>query len=65
VAKGNSAFTTTRITEHLLTNLWVIQHFKNVKISVIGEKGREGKVELFTEEGPERSRRVDLLLKAY
>jgi RNA 3'-terminal phosphate cyclase (ATP) len=49
MAKGNSAFTTTRITEHLLTNLWVIQHFRNVKISVRGEKGREGKVELFTE----------------
>jgi RNA 3'-terminal phosphate cyclase (ATP) len=49
MAKGNSAFTTTRITEHLLTNLWVIQHFKNVKISVTGEKGREGKVELFSE----------------
>jgi RNA 3'-terminal phosphate cyclase (ATP) len=49
MAKGSSSFTTTRITEHLLTNLWVIQHFKNVKISVIGEKGREGKVELFTE----------------
>jgi RNA 3'-phosphate cyclase len=49
MAKGNSAFTTTRITEHLLTNLWVIQHFKNVQISVMGEKGREGKVELFIE----------------
>jgi RNA 3'-terminal phosphate cyclase (ATP) len=49
VAKGNSSFTTTRITEHLLTNLWVIQHFKNVKISMTGEKGKEGKVELFNE----------------
>jgi len=49
VAKGNSSFTTTRVTEHLLTNLWVIQHFKNVRISMTGEKGREGKVELFNE----------------
>jgi RNA 3'-terminal phosphate cyclase (ATP) len=49
VAKGNSSFTTTRVTEHLLTNLWVIQHFKNVKISMTGEKGREAKVELFNE----------------
>jgi len=49
MAKGSSSFTTTRITEHLLTNLWVIQHFENVRISVMGEKGREGKVELFTE----------------
>jgi RNA 3'-phosphate cyclase len=49
VAKGNSSFTTTRMTEHLLTNLWVIQHFKNVKISMTGEKGKAGKVELFNE----------------
>jgi RNA 3'-terminal phosphate cyclase (ATP) len=49
MAKGNSSFTTTRVTEHLSTNLWVIQHFKNVKVSVTGEKGREGKVELFNE----------------
>ena len=48
MAKGGSSFTTTRITEHLLTNLWVIQHFKNVKISMTGEKGKEGKVELFS-----------------
>ena len=49
VAKGNSSFTTTRVTEHLLTNLWVVQHFNNAKISVTGEKGREGRVELFNE----------------
>jgi RNA 3'-terminal phosphate cyclase (ATP) len=49
MAKGNSSFTTTRVTEHLLTNLWVIQHFKSVRISMTGEKGKEGKVELFNE----------------
>jgi RNA 3'-terminal phosphate cyclase (ATP) len=49
VAKGSSSFTTTRITEHLLTNLWVIQHFKNVRISMTGQKGGKGKVELFNE----------------
>jgi RNA 3'-phosphate cyclase len=49
MAEGNSSFTTTRVTEHLLTNLWVIQHFKNVRISMTGEKGKEGKVELFKE----------------
>ena len=49
VAKGNSSFTTTRVTEHLLTNLWVIQHFKNVRVSMTGGKGKEGKVELFNE----------------
>jgi RNA 3'-terminal phosphate cyclase (ATP) len=45
LAKGSSAFTTTRITEHLLTNLWVVQHFAKVKISRLGEKGEAGRVE--------------------
>jgi RNA 3'-terminal phosphate cyclase (ATP) len=45
LAKGNSSFTTTRITEHLLTNLWVIQHFMGVKILRRGEKGEDGRVE--------------------
>ena len=49
MAKGRSSFTTTRITEHLLTNLWVIQQFKNVRISMTGEKGKEGQVEVFAE----------------
>ena len=49
LAKGNSSFTTTRITEHLLTNLWVIQHFLDLRISVSGEKGKRGKVEFFNE----------------
>ena len=49
LAKGNSCFTTKRITEHLLTNLWVIQHFLDVTISREGEIGRKGRVELFNE----------------
>lgn len=49
LAKGSSSFTTSRVTEHLLTNLWVVQHFTTVKILVTGEKGKEGKVELFNE----------------
>ncbi len=49
LAKGNSLLTTTRITEHLLTNLWVVQHFLDVKISRWGEKGESGRVELFNE----------------
>ena len=49
LAKGHSVFTTTRITEHLLTNLWVISRFFDVKISRIGEKGAEGKIEIFNE----------------
>jgi RNA 3'-terminal phosphate cyclase (ATP) len=49
LTKGHSSFTTTRITEHLLTNLWVVQHFSHVKTSRSGERGREGKVEFFNE----------------
>ena len=37
------------ITEHLLTNLWVVQHFLDIKISRWGEKGKEGRVEFFNE----------------
>jgi RNA 3'-terminal phosphate cyclase (ATP) len=49
LARGTSAFTTTRITEHLLTNLSVIQHFSNVKITKSGEKGERGKIEFLNE----------------
>jgi RNA 3'-phosphate cyclase len=49
LAKGNSVFTTTRITEHLLTNLWVVQHFLDVRISKWGEKGERGRIEFFNE----------------
>jgi len=45
LARGNSSFTTTRITEHLVANLWVIQHFLDVKISRKGETGMSGRVE--------------------
>jgi RNA 3'-terminal phosphate cyclase (ATP) len=45
LAKRNSLLTTTRITEHLLTNLWVVQHFLNVRILRRGEKGEEGRVD--------------------
>jgi RNA 3'-phosphate cyclase len=49
LAKGNSSFTTTRITEHLLTNLWVIQHFLDVTISIEGERGERGRIEFLNE----------------
>lgn len=45
LTKGNSSFTTTKITEHLLTNLWVVQHFLDIKISKWGEKGEGGRVQ--------------------
>lgn len=49
LATGNSSFTTTRITEHLLTNLWVTQRFLGAKISTEGERGARGKVEFLNE----------------
>jgi RNA 3'-phosphate cyclase len=49
LARGNSSFTATRITEHLLTNLWVIQHFLDVKILREGEAGARGRVEFLNE----------------
>jgi RNA 3'-phosphate cyclase len=49
LAKGNSSITTMLITEHLLTNLWVIKHFLDVTISREGEKGKKGRVEFLNE----------------
>jgi len=45
LAKGNSSFTTTQMTEHLLTNLWVVGHFLEVKVQKYGEIGKPGGVE--------------------
>jgi len=45
-AKGSSSFTTTRITEHLLTNLWVIEHFLKISVSRSGNKGERGRIDL-------------------
>jgi RNA 3'-terminal phosphate cyclase (ATP) len=49
LAKGNSCFTTTQMTEHLLTNLWVVSHFRETKIQTSGELGRTGRVDFFDE----------------
>jgi len=49
LAKGNSSFTTTQMTEHLITNLWVVRHFMDRKTSVLGEKGGKGRVDFFNE----------------
>ncbi len=49
LAKGRSSFTTTRLTDHLLTNLWVLQHFLELRVLRKGEKGGEGRVEFLNE----------------
>jgi RNA 3'-terminal phosphate cyclase (ATP) len=45
LAKGASSFNTTEITNHLLTNLWVVQQLLDVKIQRKGERGGKGTVE--------------------
>ena len=44
LARGTSEFTTSRITRHLLTNIWVLQQFMDVDIQVEGKEGEQGKV---------------------
>jgi RNA 3'-terminal phosphate cyclase (ATP) len=46
VANGESSFTTSRITDHLLTNLWVIDRFLRLKYTIAGKKGLAGRVDL-------------------
>lgn len=45
-AGGESSFTTSRLTNHLLTNLWVIEKFTGSKYAIEGEPGMPGKVML-------------------
>lgn len=49
LAKGYSSFTTTQLTDHLLTNLWVIGQFLGIKILRTGKKGERGRVEFLNE----------------
>ncbi len=51
LAKGNSSLTTTEMTEHLLTNIWVIGHFTGRKIQKSGEPGRTGRIDFYPIEG--------------
>ncbi|OGW51803.1 MAG: RNA 3'-terminal-phosphate cyclase [Nitrospirae bacterium RBG_13_43_8] len=44
ISKGESSFTTTEISGHLLTNLWVIEKFLGIRYTIEGEMGRPGKV---------------------
>lgn len=44
LAGSPSAFTTSEITQHLLTNVWVVEQFLNVRFEVEGKEGDKGKV---------------------
>ncbi|MEK7871972.1 MAG: RNA 3'-terminal phosphate cyclase [Nitrospirota bacterium] len=44
IAKGESIITTSRISRHLLTNIWVIEQFMPVKFIVEGSEGEKGMI---------------------
>ncbi|MBI5408254.1 MAG: RNA 3'-phosphate cyclase [Nitrospirae bacterium] len=46
LAKEGSAFTTSCITRHLITNLWVIERFLKIRYEMEGDLNSEGKIAL-------------------
>ncbi len=46
IIEGESQFTTSQITQHLLTNAYVLQLFLPVKIKITGELGQPGMVQV-------------------
>lgn len=46
LASGESEFTTSSITRHLLTNIWVVKQFINRDIQVDGREGNAGSVRI-------------------
>lgn len=44
LAPGSSALTTTRVTEHLLTNGWAVEQFLPGRVRIEGETGQPGSV---------------------
>ncbi len=42
--KAESSFTTSRITRHLLTNIWIVKQFLSIEIGVEGMEGEKGRV---------------------
>jgi RNA 3'-terminal phosphate cyclase len=43
-ARGASHWTTSCITQHLLTNAWVVHHFLDVPIRIAGKQGEPGQI---------------------
>ena len=44
IAKGMSSFTTTKVTRHLMTNVWTVEQCMDLRIKVEGLEGEEGRV---------------------
>jgi RNA 3'-terminal phosphate cyclase (ATP) len=47
LASAPSAFTTCEITQHLLTNVWVVEQFLDARFEIEGEEGEKGRVRVF------------------
>lgn len=48
LAKGESAMTTSKISRHLLTNIWLIEQFIPIKFTVEGKEGEKGLIRVST-----------------
>ncbi len=46
LVKGSSSFTTSRITQHLLTNAWVVEQFLGERVTIKGVEGEAGEVSI-------------------
>lgn len=44
LSDGTSTFTTSKLSHHLLTNIWTVKQFLSVEIEVKGEIGEKGKI---------------------
>ncbi|NOZ67736.1 MAG: RNA 3'-phosphate cyclase [Deferribacteres bacterium] len=47
LAREKSSFTASRITRHLMTNLWVIEKFLDIRYQTEGDLNSEGRVDLY------------------
>ncbi|MEW6003201.1 MAG: RNA 3'-terminal phosphate cyclase [Nitrospirota bacterium] len=56
VAEGESSFTTSQITSHLLTNLWAIGKFTDIKYEMKGDVGSQGMVTIRKHDSSSMSR---------
>ncbi|WP_456431540.1 RNA 3'-terminal phosphate cyclase [Thermosulfuriphilus sp.] len=44
LAKGESRYRVSRISQHLLTNLWVVKHFLEIDFEIQGQEGKSGEI---------------------
>lgn len=56
---GPSEFTTSRVTRHLLTNLWVVRQFMDIDVRVEGNEGEEGRILIRPPARPDHVNRPD------